>query len=98
MSRFFVGQRVRLARPLNPKNKGWEGRVVYVGAVATGQEIGGFRMKPVRVCNCAVLWDQSGFTHPQCTDQLEPIQPEGSQPSEFTTLHDLLTSLEGVAA
>lgn len=28
----------------------------------------------------------------------EPIQPEGSQPSDFKTLHDLLTSLEGVAA
>jgi hypothetical protein len=28
----------------------------------------------------------------------EPIIPDGSAPSEFTTLHDLLTSLEGVAA
>lgn len=30
------------------------------------------------------------------TDYLEPILPSGAQPSEFTTLHDLLNSLEGV--
>jgi hypothetical protein len=100
MSKFAIGQRVRLVRPIKVFSRaGMTGRIreLYPEAPSrSGPSI-----------NCNVDWDDGsrdgllldGFNGFGChTDQLEPITPKGAQPSEFTTLHDLLNSLEGVAA
>ena len=97
MARYFVGQRVRLIcveDPHDPLADDWgtvgdEGRVVGGGRYFAHCPEGGYDC----ICHfpsygeyCAWNW------------QLEPILPEGAQPSEFTTLRDLMDSLEGVRA
>lgn len=96
MSKFFVGQRVKKVR----------GRDA-IGMTGTVSEIGGFGEYSVRVRMdgdavgtkggrpALVPAGRPGWCR-AC--DLEPIQPDGAQPSEFTTLHDLLDSLEGIAA
>ena len=87
MSKFFVGQRVRVVfADAMPETLGAEAVVTttlfraYDGEMVHGISING------RDTYCAR------------PSSLSPITPEGAQPSEYTTLHDLLTSLEGVAA
>lgn len=78
MARFYVGQRVRLARPFFAKNAGLTGIVVELWSRELPDAAGGF-------LNCSVDWDDgrksireldwpcSGrATH---TDRLEPLTP-----------------------
>lgn len=85
MSRFFVGQRVRvkwcMALPeLGGRETRITGPMIEFFNAFTGRESEGY---PVEL-------------HPNfypAPHQLEPILPEGAAPSEFTTLADLLSSL-----
>ena len=99
MARFYVGQRVRLARPYNPRNAGLTGRI----AEMYPEEVPAFD----GIVNCAVDWDDGrrdtrydedgGYgTH---TDQLEPIL-DTHQPCEqdFKLDLDRLLEREGVSA
>lgn len=92
MNRFFVGQRVRHVRTVSGRVPvGAEGVIREIGTVITW----------AGPADCRVLW--RGYEHLFAStatgfDQIEPILPEGAAPSEFTTLHDLLSSLEGVVA
>lgn len=103
MATFFVGQRVRMARPFYPENLGRQGRIRELGIGVQCQD-GGY-------ANCAVDWDdgqrdaitvyhESGgrwrrWTH---TSQLEPILPDGHRACDEDFKRDLDRLLEGVAA
>lgn len=100
MSRFFVGQRVLLARPYYPQNAGKTGRIR--GFCEVQMTFGG-------IGDCLVDWDdgdrdgctgRDGFRHWTASHQLEPIQPSGAAPSEysFTELMDRCRAGEGVSA
>lgn len=102
MSRFYVGQRVRIKWSKHwPELGGQEGRIV--GRPMTRGSEGGsdWRVAPdcwgTESAPRPGLYGRIGYFAPG-SDQLEPIQPEGAAPSEFKTLHDLLSSLEGVHA
>lgn len=68
MARFFVGQRVRLSRPINhPDREGWEGQIREIHADKG---------------RCFVDWDNGasdgiGEFHRTCTglDQIDPVYP-----------------------
>lgn len=90
MSRFFVGQRVVLARPMFPENAGKTGRIR--GFCEVEMLFGG-------VADCEVDWDDGdrdgfpgsdGFRHWTATHQLEPILPSGHRSGDysFTELMD----------
>lgn len=81
MSKFYVGQRVRLARPKHAKNKD---RTGAIREFFSERKIGSGDF-----ANCCVDWDDGmrggidrdelgviRYTH---TDQLEPLQPERNQ-------------------
>lgn len=86
MSAFYVGQRVRHRYTISG--------IVPVGAEGRIEEIQVGRKTDVGTADCRVRWaclsDCRAWSR---FDQLEPILPEGAVPSEFTTLADLLTSL-----
>lgn len=95
MSKFFVGQRVRLVRSVSGIVPiGSEGIVYSIGVVDCGG--GDFG-------DCLVKYPgyPSGFVVDDCWaadfDQLEPILPEGSAPSEFT-FQQLMDNLREVMA
>lgn len=79
MSRFFIGQRVRViaSEGGNPHLIGTETRVI--------DRIDSKYIIDLRDLNGCNYW---AYEH-----QLTPILPPGHQPSEFATLADLLTSL-----
>jgi hypothetical protein len=89
---FFIGQRVRVVgtewNGIGPKPTGKEGRITGRGftSLTSGRRYDWELHVPGYAWFCAD------------TGELEPILPSGAHPSEFTTLHDLLNSLEGVAA
>lgn len=93
MARFFVGQRVKLARPYQPRNLGKCGRIFELWPYAVESSSEG------EWVNCSVHWDSGesdgGFDAPDGdathTDQLEPILDE-HQPAELT-VHELLPFL-----
>lgn len=100
--KFFVGQRVRLARAAQPKNEGLTGRIreLWPKDLRGGNGID---------LNCSVDWDNGdrdvSFAHPyngEATDRsrLEPILPEGHKPCEVDFKRDLdrLLEREGVSA
>ncbi|HZF98279.1 MAG TPA: hypothetical protein VEY92_08565 [Pseudoxanthomonas sp.] len=88
MSRFFVGQRVRMARPVHEFNLGATGRIKeFFDEVA----MSGGR------ANCFVLWDRPVIGWLSHTDQLEPILPDGHRPAELS-VEELLPFLSGVSA
>lgn len=94
MSKFFVGQRVRLVRATRPENVGLEGRINRFEFTPRGTicRTG----KPATIdCDCVVDYDTAG----DCCDhtsRLEPIIPEGAAPSElsYTELMDRLKAGE----
>jgi hypothetical protein len=92
MATFFVGQRVRLINPKDPRNMGLEGRIADFHFVPAGtQVIGGF----VDIdCDCIVNW-VDGDTTVCDTASLEPILPDGMQPVSWS---ECLWQPEGVAA
>lgn len=91
MSRFFVGQRVRVKFAHTPAGAPCVGREAVINDIIELKFVGyGLDISPIE-------WDGEMW---RCwaADQLEPILPEGAAPSEFTTLADLLTSLEESAS
>lgn len=96
MIKFFVGQRVRLARPDHEENRDRTGRISYIGRFANFTMIRGL------ICeegDCVVDWDNS-YWSPQFTHQLEPILPDGHRAGDYT-LSELLERCkqgEGVPA
>ena len=75
MSRFFVGQRVRVVKAFFPENVGRETGITEIFDECESQEPGW----PV---NCCLAGKSRGNANH--TDRLEPILPEGAQPSEFS--------------
>lgn len=104
MAKFFVGQRVRVKWVLTAKNASLVGAETHIVTAiplirwTDGYEGSGYVLhckKEERKFDpsknkilCEGIWRES---------QLEPILPEGAAPSEFTTLADLLASLEVTA-
>ena len=82
MATFYVGQRVRLARPAYPKNLGQEGVIESFDSAKKGQKAMNGRLRGD--CDCSVLWDKNNIANWQCLDQLEPIQPEGHKTVEWS--------------
>ena len=85
MSQWFVGQRVKLARPVKPEALGWEGNISHLfdqewpagTIVRDGTAIS-------IACNCAVKWDAiKDGPSAQHTSQLEPLLPDGMKPAEW---------------
>ena len=91
MARFFVGQRVRVRWARRHGYVGREGRVTEVigpwpDVVTKEVRLGyGLDIAPIE-------FDGDGWLS-FAEDQHEPILPEGHQPSEFTTLAELLDSI-----
>lgn len=90
MATFFVGQRVRLARPDHEENRDSTGRISYIGHFANFTMIRGL------ICvegDCVMDWD-NGYWSPQFTHQLEPILPDGHRASteSFQELMDRLNT------
>lgn len=81
MTKFFVGQRVRLVRPVLPKNQGREDTICNL---FEEKMIGGLPAN-CKLSNSPPLF----YTH---TSRLEPILPEGAQPSKFS-FQELLEDL-----
>lgn len=98
MAKFFVGQRVRVVRVrdhLNSHLIGLEGHISEIRKVSSR-----FDWDPIGLdCHPIVReFDGIGFvTIGFSPDQLEPILPEGSAPSEFT-FQQLMDSLQEVSA
>lgn len=101
MSRFYVGQRVRIKWSVAwPELAGQEGRIVGLSDDDGIEGCSEWDVAPDCWGTPDAPWEGvngADWFAPN-SRQLEPIQPEGAQPSEFKTLQDLLTSLEGVHA
>lgn len=74
---FYIGQRVKLVKPFDPKYYGLEGTIADFYCFPKGTMMGDGR--PLLYdCNCGVIWDRDiGSERPiacQHTNQLEPIQ------------------------
>jgi hypothetical protein len=81
MSRFYVGQRVRLARPTHERNRGNTGTIQKFGEwpCGTRTRLGGLTTADT---DCLVLWDykaSTGISNLQHTDQLEPLTDPGRE-------------------
>jgi hypothetical protein len=66
LSKFYVGQRVRIVRPEHKENMGAEGVISYLSA--PWPTINGF-------ANCRAQWDRPVNGNCAHTDQLEPLTP-----------------------
>ena len=97
MSRFFVGQRVVLARSLDLSSRailyGLQGRIVSFEFNPKGSPCSDGSELHID-CDCSVLWEGDCSDSYQHTLQLEPIIDPGATPSEysFTELMDRLRS------
>lgn len=92
----FIGQRVKLVRPLHPEYLGIEGNIHSFDAHEPGEWFHDGMLDSYT--DCTVDWD---IDKPPChrlqrLEQLEPVLPDGAQPSEFTTVEELLESLQPV--
>lgn len=88
MAKFFVGQMVKLVKAFDPKKVGKEGRILDIFCERQSTVAGW----PV---NCVCDWTEPGYA--DHTDRLEPILPEGAQPSEFS-FTELMDNLGVVVA
>lgn len=101
MSRFFVGQRVRIVRCGNPENNhlvGKEATVVgkrEVTAYQLGYPLVGIE---VRIDGLGEIRPYDGRRHAFRTSHLEPILPEGHKASEYSLSELLDRCREGVSA
>lgn len=89
MSKFFVGQRVRVVRPLRkPESLGEERRIEGFGFWPKSER---------RACDCTIRLDD-GYVVAEF--QLEPILPDGHRAGDlsFSELMDKCRAGEGVAA
>lgn len=93
MAKFFVGQMVRHIRSESGRVPvGAEGRIIEIGDI----------LSDIGTTDCRVLFygfKSSRGTDEFCSafDQLEPILPEGAQPSEFS-FTELMDNLGVVVA
>jgi len=90
MSKFFIGQLVKVKYVTNPENSplvGAEGRVSQIKSDGLG-DLYGLDIKPLTL----VLWCGHEVLRGFDEDQLSPITPEGSQPrvSSFQELMEHL--------
>lgn len=97
MTTYRIGQRVRVTWARTTYGKpfvGREGRINEIYALPFGDVLYGLDIDPITLVEVVEGRIVQGWAHPQ----LEPILPDGAQPSQYHTLVDLLTSLEGVPA
>lgn len=102
MKRLFIGQRVRILWSEGwPELAGQEGVIVGTPMTITsgstkykGREGWPVAPKAWGSHNAPRVGNRGGLIFAPISDQLEPIVPEGAAPSEFTTLADLLQSLD----
>ncbi|OWR25636.1 hypothetical protein CEE55_22405 [Stenotrophomonas pavanii] len=104
MSRFFLGQRVRIVRVNKSTNLGRQGVITCMGSWEAGGTFAGHILDAGFHADVLVKWDSDVWygnvvmSHgPAHTDNLEPILPEGSAPSEFT-FQQLMDNLQEVMA
>ena len=96
MTAFYVGQRVKLVRPINPKDAGMTGVIESIGEVKKDSiiklEVTSFGLRGWQATapgDCLVLWDGEYAPNPQDLHQLEPLQPPKSQIHEILAMKDL---------
>ena len=102
MSKFFVGQRVKLVRAfdgVSPSAQKGEGFFYGYGITDAGFVFPDGFVNPSQ-CDCYVVWDGLPGPHSQHTDQLEPILPEGHRAGDYSLsqLLDRCKQGEGVPA
>ena len=91
MSKFFVGQRARLARAfdgISPSAQHAEGFFYGYGITDADFVFPDGFVNPSE-CDCYVMWDGLPGPHSQHTDQLEPIIPDGHRAGEEGTCEPL---------
>ncbi len=96
MSRFFVGQRVKLVRAcdgVSPSDRQAEGAFYGYGITEAGFVFPDGFVNP-NECDCYVSWDGLPGPYSQHTNQLEAILPDGHRASYFANVIDLLDSLK----
>lgn len=93
MSRFFVGQRVRVVRveDTDPPILGHE-------AVVTSINYCGGDPDPLYGLDIAPFWEDQIYWYGFASGDLEPILPSGHRPCEDQFKRDLDKMLEGLAA
>lgn len=98
MSKFFVGQRVRVVWVEDPTKSGFIGREGHISEIRKG--LPGAGWDPIGLDFCPIVheiqgdsWCVVGFG----PDQLEPILPEGSAPSVYT-FQQLMDELQEAVA
>lgn len=86
MAKWFVGQRVVVVRPRDPRNKGLEGIIEAFGQWNYADELpdGSFSGMD-RTADVFCAWEKNfygghGLAGPATLDQLEPILYDGAQP------------------
>ena len=102
MSKFFVGQRVRIVRATRPVNNGITGRIAWIKNIRSGEICpNGLPLERGREIDCWIILDSR--RHDGLKEggnafwQLEPILPEGSAPSVYT-FQQLMDSLQEAVA
>lgn len=98
INKFFVGCRVKLARPQHMKNYGIEGFFAGWEDTPKGTVFPSFSTFPGGIqefdANCMVVWDRDpDFDSCQHTDQLDVVLPDGAQPSNMS-VDELLESVQ----
>lgn len=105
MAKFFVGQRVKLVSATTLSNVGSQGVITHLGSWRPGDRLPiGEVIDDGYWPDVIVQWD--GYVSyggvridqgPSNTSRLEPILPEGAQPSEFS-FTELMDNLGVVVA
>lgn len=91
MAKWFIGQRVKLARPSVPEHFGCTGFIHSFEFQEKGTECADGLLDTDT--DCTVMWDGQTVECCQLLSQLEPILPNGAKPSEFVSVKDLLDSI-----
>lgn len=105
MAKFFVGQMVKLVNSRIPENIGSEGRIVALGFWEMGDLLPNGRPLVSGSADLLVDWGSIKRTMnggldrvaPVESARVEPILPEGAQPSEFS-FTELMDNLGVVVA
>lgn len=101
MVTWFIGQRVRVVRPNDTRNMGITGNITNLGFWKDGDILPCGSIYEGHIADCVIHFDREsaqGFIdQPAHTSQLEPILPEGAQPSEFS-FTELMDNLGVVVA
>ena len=102
MSRFFVGQRVKLVRSfdgISPSSIDAEGFIHKFVFLPEGYVFPDGQVNPSD-CDCQVYWIGLSGLYAQHTSQLEPVLPSGERASDYSLseLLDRCKQGEGVPA